>query len=62
MEKMKAEKFKRWISGHLPKEIKYLTAIDVIIYATTGKYEDTLVPDLTAIDAIGRFGEDHDIN
>ena len=37
---MKAEKFKRWISEHLPKEIKYLTAID----------------------AIGRFGEDHDIN
>ena len=59
---MKAEKFKRWISEHLPKEIKYLTAIDVIVYAMTGKYGDTIMSDLTATDAIDRFGEDHDIN
>ena len=45
----------------IPRRLKYFIAIDVITYATTGKYKDTIVPELTAMDAIQRYGEDHKI-
>jgi len=45
----------------IPKRLKYFIAIDVIAYATTGKYSNTVVPELTAMDAIQRYGDDHNI-
>ena len=50
-----------YIIKRMPKKLKYLIAIDVVAYATTGKYGDTEVPKITAMDAIKRFEDDHDI-
>ena len=41
-----------------PSKLKYFIAIDVLGYATTGKYGSTVVNELTAMDAIGRYGKD----
>ena len=55
---MKKRRITYWIIKHMPKRLKYLTAIDVIAYATCGKYGNTIVPELTAMDAIKRYGKD----
>lgn len=39
----------------LPKSIVYWCTIRLIAYATTGKYGKTIVPELTAMDALKRF-------
>ena len=41
-----------------PAKLKYFIAIDVVAYATCGKYGATNVSDLTAMDAIKRYGDD----
>lgn len=45
----------------LPKKLRYWAAIDVGAYATTGKYGNTVVPNLTLMDAIDRYGKDHNL-
>ncbi len=50
-----AEKCLMWIAWHLPKHIVYFCAIRVAAHATTGKYSNQIVPDLTALDAIKRW-------
>lgn len=45
----------------MPNRLQYLTAMEVISYATTGEYSSTIVPELTAMDAIQRFAVDHNI-
>ena len=44
---------------HLPARLRYIAAIDVLAHATTGKYGKTVVHDLSAMDAIKRFADDH---
>ena len=39
----------------LPKSIVYFCAIRLVAYATTGKYSRTIVPELSAMDAIKRW-------
>lgn len=51
-------KFYQRIVKYLPAKLKYITAIDVVAYSTTGKYSNTVVPDLSAMDAIKRFADD----
>lgn len=51
-------KFYQRIVRYLPAKLRYAAAIDVVAYATTGKYSKTIVPDLSAMDAIKRFGDD----
>lgn len=53
--------FIRWLAHRLPKRLQYFVAIDVMAYATCGKYHDTNVADLTAMEAIRRFEKDHGI-
>jgi hypothetical protein len=43
------------IARCLPKRLRYWCAIDVIAYGTTGKYGKTVVPDLSAMDALKRY-------
>lgn len=45
----------------MPNRLQYLTAMNVLSYATTGEYSSTIVPEVTAMDAIKRFGDDHNI-
>lgn len=43
----------------LPNDIVCYCAIRVVAEATTGKYSDTVVPELSAIDAVQRFARIH---
>ena len=45
----------KWIAFHLPKCLVYWATIRLIAYATTGKYGNTVVPELTAMDALKRW-------
>lgn len=44
-----------WIVWRLPKTLVYFCALRLGANATTGKYGDTVVPDLTFMDALGRW-------
>lgn len=54
-------RFTQWLAHRLPNRLKYFVAIDVVAFATTGKYGNTIVPELTAMDAIQRFQDDKGI-
>lgn len=43
------------IAWLLPKKLVMWCAIRLIAYATQGKYSDTVVPELTAMDAIKKW-------
>ena len=45
----------RWVADHLPKWIIYFATIRLIAYATSGRYSDTGVPKLGAIEAVKRW-------
>jgi hypothetical protein len=46
------EKFMFWLAWKMPKSLVYFCAIRVGAHATTGKYGNTIVPELTMMDAI----------
>ena len=45
----------KWIADKLPKWVVYFATIRLIAYATTGQYGNTIVPELTAMDALKRW-------
>ena len=50
-----------WVAWHLPKRITMWAAIRVGAHATTGKYGKygkQIVPELTFMDALKRFGDE----
>lgn len=49
------EKFQFWFAWHMPKWLVYFCSIRMIANATTGKYAKTIVPELGAMDALGRW-------
>ncbi len=49
-----------WIVNKLPKRLLYFAYMHVFSYATTGKYGSTIVPEITAMEVIQRFGDDLD--
>lgn len=62
------ELFRKWEGFHIwlaysivPKRLAYWCAIRVIFHATTGEYSEQVVPELTAMDALKRYGDDHRI-
>ncbi len=48
------EKFAAWLMRRMPM-FAYYGAIHVVAVATTGKYGSTIVSQLRAMEAIGRF-------
>lgn len=51
-----------WVVDHLvPKTLIYFCFMHVMAYATTGKYGTTIVPELTGMDAISRYGDDNNL-
>lgn len=50
--------FVKWL---IPKTVKYFCFINIMSYCTTGKYDKTIVPNLSGMDAIKRYGDDKDI-
>ena len=49
------ERLVRWVAWHLPRYLVMWCYIRVVAYATTGKYGNTVVPELTAMDALRRW-------
>jgi len=50
-----------WFVKKLPKKLIYFAAIHLGVKTTTGKYRKTIVPELTLMNAIKRFGQDNNI-
>ena len=48
-----------WFVHRLPAKIRYFCFMDVMAHSTTGKYGNTIVPELSGMEAIQRFGHDH---
>ena len=44
-----------WIAWHLPKPLVMWCYVRVGAHATTGRYSSTLVPELSMMDALGRW-------
>lgn len=45
----------QWIAGMLPRRVCYFTFIRVVAETTTGRYSNTVVPELTAMEAVKRW-------
>lgn len=46
------DKLSRWLSWKLPRRLVYFCAIRLMANATTGKYSNQIVPDLTTVEAL----------
>lgn len=49
------DKMAMWIAWHLPRRVVKWAAVRLIAYATQGQYGTTIVPGLTALDALQRW-------
>lgn len=47
-----------WLIWRLPKRVIYWSAIRMLAVATTGKYSNQIVTELTALEALARWGYD----
>ncbi len=54
-------KFAKWFAWKLPERIVYWAAIRLIAHATQGKYSNTVVGELAAMDALGRWDADFQV-
>lgn len=50
-----------WLARRLPKKLKMRVYFDILAHATTGKYGKTVVPDITAMDAVDRYMKDNSL-
>ena len=55
---IKEVNFWYWLVAKLPNKLIYFCFMHVMAYSTTGKYGNMIVPELTGIDAIKRYGDD----
>ena len=55
---LKEVDFWYWVVSKLPKKVIYFSFLHVMVHASTGKYSDTIVPELTGMDAIKRYAKD----
>lgn len=51
----KIEKIQMWIAWKLPHWLVKWAAVRLMAHATTGVYGSTIVPELTAVDALKRW-------
>lgn len=52
-------KFWYWLVHRLPKRLIYFCFMQIMAHSTTGKHGNTIVPELTGMDAIDRYGADN---
>jgi len=57
-----SDRFYLWFVWRLPKRLIMWSSVRLIAYATTGKYATTVVPELTAMDALGCWDDKGDSN
>jgi len=55
------ENFYHEIMKFMPRKFIYFATIHLMTRTTTGKYGDTVVPELTLMEAVRRFGDDNNI-
>lgn len=53
--KRRTENFWRLVSGWMPKRLVYFCAVRLGVHATVGEYRHQIVPELTFMDALGRY-------
>lgn len=53
--KQTREKVWMWIAWKLPKTLVMFASVRMIAHATQGKYGTTIVPELSAMDALKRW-------
>ncbi len=51
------EKLQLWFAWRMPRWLVYYCSIRLMSSATTGKYSNTIVPELTAMDALDRWNK-----
>jgi len=51
------ERFQLWLAFRLPRWLVMRAAVRLMAHATTGKYENQIVPELTAMDALKRWDD-----
>lgn len=51
------EKVTMWVAWHLPRSLVMWCYYRVAAHATTGQYGDTVVPELSMMDAIKRWDD-----
>lgn len=51
------ERFHTWVAWRVPKWLAYWCAIRVIANGTTGPHANQVVPELTAMEALERWGD-----
>ncbi len=54
---MKTKSFRFWnrVALLLPRELIHASFINVVVFATSGKYENTVISTIPAIEALGRW-------
>lgn len=53
------EKIEWWIAFALPRKIAYLSMMRVYAHGTSGKYGNTMVNEVTAMEILGRWETDN---
>ena len=48
----------RAVAHLIPRRVAYWVFLRVAVHATQGKYSDQIVPELTTIEALARWGAD----
>ena len=49
------DRFWLWFAWKLPRKLVYWASIRLIAHGTSGKFSKTIVPELTAMDALDRW-------
>lgn len=47
-----------WIAAALPRRVAYYATMRLVCHATTGKYSDTVVPELGVMECLNRWDKD----
>jgi hypothetical protein len=51
-----------WLVDRLPHKLVYFCFMKVMSHATTGKYSSTITTDITGMEAIERYDNDHNVH
>jgi hypothetical protein len=52
---VRKDKIQMWVAFRLPKWLVMWATVRLVVHATSGKYETTIVPELTAMEALQRW-------
>ena len=57
---MRKEKIYLWLTRKIPRKFLYWIAVRIGAVVTTGEYSDTIVPELTFMEALRRIEAKHE--